>query len=68
MFEFEKLVVYTNAKTFNTEVLKLMSENPGLDGVTRNQLRRAAYSILLNIAEVSFASLSIKSSQAEVIC
>ena len=53
MFEFEKLSVYQKAKAFNGEVLKLMSENPGLDKTTRDQLRRAAFSIMLNISEGS---------------
>ena len=51
MFDFEKLTVYTKAKSFNAEVLKLMVENPGLDRVTKDQLRRASFSIMLNIAE-----------------
>lgn len=37
MFEFEKLSVYNKAKTLNAEVLKLMSENRGLVGVTTIQ-------------------------------
>ncbi|MEM9023198.1 MAG: four helix bundle protein [Bacteroidota bacterium] len=51
MFEFEKLAVYRKAKSFNAVVLKLMSDNPDLDRTTRDQLRRAAFSIMLNIAE-----------------
>ena len=53
MFEFEKLSVYQKAKSYNSEVLRLMSNYPQLDGVSRDQLRRASFSIMLNIAEGS---------------
>jgi len=51
MFEFENLTVYHKAKAFNKKVVRLMNENPDLDRVTKNQLRRAAFSVMLNIAE-----------------
>lgn len=51
MFDFEKLHVYQKAKDFNlkikTEILSISS----IDAATKNQLRRASLSIMLNIAE-----------------
>jgi four helix bundle protein len=52
MFDFEKLVVYKKAKEFNAKARIFLKENT-LDPTTNDQLRRAAYSILLNIAEGS---------------
>lgn len=52
MFDFEKLTVYTKAKDYNKKVngfLKLSK----LDRTTNDQLRRASFSIMLNIAEGS---------------
>ncbi|MDF3028995.1 MAG: ribosomal protein [Fluviicola sp.] len=51
MFDFEKLDVYQKAKAFNKEVLMLMKNTKPIDIVTKNQLRRASLSIVLNIAE-----------------
>jgi four helix bundle protein len=51
MFDFEKLDVYKKAKTFNKEVFKYLQVSKQLDGVTKNQFRRASFSIMLNIAE-----------------
>jgi len=52
MFDFEKLQVYTKAKIFNKEVnIFLLSSK--LDRSTNGQLRRASFSIMLNIAEGS---------------
>lgn len=51
MFDFEKLEVYQKAKAFNREVLVLMKNPKTLDTVTKNQLRRASLSVVLNIAE-----------------
>jgi four helix bundle protein len=52
MFDFEKLTVYTKAKTFNLDVGKFLKEK-SIDSAVKNQLRRAALSIVLNIAEGS---------------
>ena len=51
MFDFEKLDVYKKAKTFNKEVFKYLQVTKQLDAVTKNQFRRASFSIMLNIAE-----------------
>jgi four helix bundle protein len=50
MFDFEKLAVYQKAKTYNKEVNVLIS-NSKLDRTTNDQIRRASFSIMLNIAE-----------------
>jgi len=52
MFEFEKLDVYKKAKTFNTGIREFI-KNSKLDSTTRDQLRRASFSIVLNLAEGS---------------
>ena len=52
MFDFEKLFVYTKAKDFNKKVNSLLSTY-NLDKTTNDQLRRASFSIMLNIAEGS---------------
>ena len=53
MFDFEKLVTYQKAKTFNKKVIDFLSVNRNLDRATHDQLRRASLSIMLNIAEGS---------------
>ena len=52
MFDFQKLDVYQKAKTFNIEIRKLITEK-NLDRITNDQLRRASFSVMLNIAEGS---------------
>jgi len=52
MFDFEKLIVYSKAKEFNADVRKYLSTNK-FDKITNDQLRRASFSIVLNIAEGS---------------
>lgn len=52
MFDFEKLEVYKKAKSFNSEIRKFISETK-LDPTTKDQLRRASFSIVLNLAEGS---------------
>jgi four helix bundle protein len=52
MFDFEKLEVYKRAKHLNAEVSVLLSKIKA-DKVTHDQLRRASFSIMLNIAEGS---------------
>ena len=52
MFDFEKLTVYTKAKEFNKKVNAFLASNK-LDRTTNDQLRRASFSIMLNIAEGS---------------
>jgi len=46
------LDVYQKAKSFNKEITGLLV-NGNFDSVTNNQLRRAPFSIMLNIAEGS---------------
>jgi four helix bundle protein len=50
MFDFEKLAVYQKAKAYNKEVNLLISKSK-LDRATNDQIRRASFSIMLNIAE-----------------
>ncbi|WP_027418610.1 four helix bundle protein [Crocinitomix catalasitica] len=52
MFDFEKLTVYAKAKDFNKKVNNFLKSN-NLDRTTNDQLRRASFSIMLNIAEGS---------------
>jgi four helix bundle protein len=53
MFDFEKLDVYQKAKTFNKSVFYYIQKHQELDRTTRDQLRRASFSVMLNIAEGS---------------
>ena len=53
MFDFEKLDVYQKAKSFNSQVYRYIRANKHFDPTTKNQLRRASLSIMLNIAEGS---------------
>jgi len=53
MFDFEKLDVYQKAKSFNSQVYRHIRANKNFDPTTKNQLRRASLSIMLNIAEGS---------------
>ena len=53
MFDFEKLDVYQKAKTFNSQVYRHIQSSKIIDPTTKNQLRRASLSIMLNIAEGS---------------
>ncbi len=50
MFDFEKLTVYQKAKEFNSHV-RIFIKTSDLDRTTNDQLRRAAFSVVLNIAE-----------------
>lgn len=52
MFDFEKLIVYQKAKGFNA-LSRIYLKSAKLDISTADQLRRAALSIVLNIAEGS---------------
>ena len=52
MFDFEKLSVYSKAKQYNKTVTTFLKDNE-IDKVTNGQLRRASFSIMLNIAEGS---------------
>jgi four helix bundle protein len=51
MFDFEKLVVYQKAKLFNKQIYQFISTSGQLDRTTKDQFRRASFSIMLNIAE-----------------
>lgn len=51
MFDFEKLLVYQKAKAFNQEIYCSIYADKTIDRILANQLRRAALSIPLNIAE-----------------
>jgi four helix bundle protein len=51
MFDFEKLEVYKKAKNFNKEVYSFLRNSKTIDSVSKNQLRRASLSVVLNIAE-----------------
>jgi four helix bundle protein len=50
MFDFEKLEVYAKAKKFNKTVTSFL-ENTKIDRNSHDQLKRASFSIMLNIAE-----------------
>ena len=50
MFDFQKLDVYKKSKTFCKEIYSVLDEK-NFDRVTNDQLRRASFSIMLNIAE-----------------
>ncbi len=52
MFDFEKLHVYKKAKLFNSEIRALIHHKK-FDRTTNDQLRRASFSIVLNLAEGS---------------
>ena len=52
MFDFEKLTVYAKAKDFNKKVNTFL-KSTNLDRTTNDQLRRASFSVMLNIAEGS---------------
>ena len=52
MFDFEKLDVYKKAKIFNSGLREFI-KNTKLDNSTRDQLRRASFSVVLNLAEGS---------------
>jgi four helix bundle protein len=51
MFDFQKLEVYSKSKAFCKETSELLSKKE-FDKVTNDQLRRASFSIMLNIAEL----------------
>ena len=51
MFDFEKLEVYKKARQFTSIIRSEIIKVNGLDQSTKNQLSRAAVSIMLNIAE-----------------
>ncbi len=52
MFDFEKLLVYNKARAYNKEIHQLIKDS-SLDHTSKDQLRRASFSIMLNIAEGS---------------
>ncbi len=52
MFDFEKLEVYSKAKQFNATVSSFL-EHVKVSKNKKDQLERAAFSIMLNIAEGS---------------
>jgi len=50
MFDFQKPDVYQKSKNFCKEIYSILDEK-NFDSVTKDQLRRASFSIMLNIAE-----------------
>ena len=52
MFDFQKLSVYQKAKDVNKQVLEIIADN-SFDRHVNDQLKRASFSILLNLAEGS---------------
>lgn len=52
MFDFQKLNVYYKSKAFSKEIANLLLSRH-FDHTTKDQLRRASFSIMLNIAEGS---------------
>jgi four helix bundle protein len=52
MFDFEKLIVYQNSKELNSQIHSFLL-NTTLDRNINDQLKRAAFSIMLNIAKGS---------------
>ena len=52
LFDLEKLTVYTRSKEFNRKIYEFLKFSQ-LDRTTNDQLRRASFSIMLNIAEGS---------------
>ena len=52
MFDFQKLEVYHKAKEYNHYIHRFLRTN-SFDRTTNDQLRRASFSIMLNIAEGS---------------
>ncbi len=52
MLDFERLDVYKKAKIFNSGIREFI-KNTRLDNTTSDQLRRASFSIVLNLAEGS---------------
>ena len=51
MFDFEKLEVYSYSKVLFHSIQRFLKASPKIDRDTRSQLRRAAMSVCLNIAE-----------------
>ena len=52
MFDFQKLQVYQKAKSYNKLITTFIQKN-SFDRITNDQLSRASFSIMLNIAEGS---------------
>jgi len=53
MFDFENLNVYQKAREFRSKLFSTLSTKHKLDRTIQDQLKRAAISIVLNIAEGS---------------
>jgi four helix bundle protein len=51
MFDFEKLQVYQKSKEFNLKIKKEILSLDRIEKTTKDQLKRASLSIVLNIAE-----------------
>ena len=52
MFAYESIDIYKRSRSFNLKIRSFLSENK-VDYATEDQLRRAALSIVLNLAEGS---------------
>ena len=53
MFDFEKLEVYRKAKQLNIEISGFLESETQISRNKKDQLERAAFSIMLNIAELT---------------
>ena len=53
MFDFEKLKVYQKAQDLHADILKICNGLKNTDVYSRDQLKRASLSVVLNIAEGS---------------
>ena len=67
MFDFEKLIIYDKAKLFNSDI-RIFIQQTQLDRTTKDQLRRASFSIVLNIAEADGNDLGTSKARFASAC